>query len=59
MVFLTYKFNLLYYFSFLPAQVLTFAFSAFNRGFSVSCTAVSADFHVKPVLLRDGFFDGV
>ena len=51
--------RLLYYFSFLPAEIFAFAFSAFQRGSSVSCAAVSADFHVQPVLLRDGFFDWV
>jgi hypothetical protein len=50
------KANLLYYFSLLPAQVFAFAFSAFHGGFSIACTAVSADFHVQSVLLRDGFF---
>jgi hypothetical protein len=50
---------LLYDFSFLPAQVLALAFSAFQRGFSVTCTAVSADFHVQAGLLRDGFLDWV
>jgi len=51
--------RLLYYFSFLPAQVLTFAFPAFQRSFSVSRTAVSADFHVQSMFLRDGFFNRV
>jgi hypothetical protein len=38
--------KLLYYFPFLPAQVLAFAFSAFKCSFCIACTAISADFHV-------------
>jgi hypothetical protein len=50
---------LLYYFAFLPAQVFAFAFAAFQRGFRVACAAVSADFHVKAMLLSNGFLYGV
>jgi hypothetical protein len=49
------KVKLLYYFTFLPAQVLAFAFAAFQSSRSIARTAVSANFHVQSVLLRDGF----
>jgi len=50
---------LLYDFSFLPTQVFALAFSAFECSFRVAGTAVSTDFHVEPMLLRDGFFNWV
>jgi hypothetical protein len=50
---------LLYEFSLFPAKVLASAFSAFDGGSGVSGSAVSADFHVKSMLLRDGFLDWV
>jgi hypothetical protein len=50
---------LAYDFSFLPSQVLAFAFSAFDCSRVVSGSAFSADFHVKPVLLGKSFLEGI
>jgi len=50
---------LLYYFSFLPAQVLAVAFSAFDSRRSVSGAAVAANLHMEPVLLRNSLFERV
>jgi hypothetical protein len=50
---------LLYKLSFLPSEILAFAFSTLQCGRGVSGSAIPADFHVKPVLLRDGLFDGI
>jgi hypothetical protein len=50
---------LLYDFSFLPAQVFALAFSALKRCFRIAGAAVSADFHVEPMFLRDGFLHWV
>ena len=50
---------LLYDFSFLPAEILALAFSAFQGGRSVACATVSADFHIKAMLLRYCFLHGV
>jgi hypothetical protein len=43
-------------FSFLPTQMLAMALSAFDRSFSISYPTVTADLHVKPMFLRNGFF---
>jgi hypothetical protein len=48
--------RLLYDFSFLPPKVFASAFSAFNRRRGVSCTALSADFHIESMLLSESFF---
>jgi len=55
----TKRYKLLYKLSFLPSKVLASALSALSRGCGVSGSAVSADFHVQPVLLRYGFFNWI
>jgi hypothetical protein len=46
-------------FSFLPSQVFVSAFSAFGGAGSVSCSALSADFHIEPMFLGKGFLEGI
>ena len=46
-------------FPFLPSQVLVSAFSTFDGAGSVSCSALSTDFHVEPVLLGKGLLEGI
>lgn len=49
----------LHYLTFLPAQVLATTLAAFDRWSSISCAAVTTDFHIQPVLLRDGFLEWI
>ena len=51
--------GLLHEFAFLPSEVFASAFSAFRGGCGVSDSAISADFHVEPVLLRYGFLNRI
>jgi hypothetical protein len=46
-------------FPFLPSKIFAFAFSAFCGAGGVSCSAFSADFHVKSMLLGKRFLEGV
>jgi hypothetical protein len=50
---------LLYELSFLPSKILAFALSALCGSGGISSSAVSADLHVKPVLLRNGFLNWI
>ena len=46
-------------FPFLPSQILVSAFPALDSARGVSHSAVSAYFHVEPMLLGKRFFEGV
>ena len=46
-------------FPFLPSQIFASAFSALSSAGSVSCSALSTDFHVEPVLLGKRFLEGI
>jgi hypothetical protein len=46
-------------FAFLPSQIFASAFSAFCGAGGVSRSALSADFHVEPMLLGKRFLEGI
>jgi len=50
---------LLHYFSFLPAQILAVAFSAFDSRRSVSGAAIAANLHMEPVLLCNSLLERI
>jgi hypothetical protein len=50
---------LLDYLPLFPSKVFTVAFPAFDCCCGIPCSALSANFHIKPALLSQGFFEGV
>jgi len=51
--------ELLYYFSFLPAQVLAVALAALNSRPSVTGSTITTNLHVQPVPLRNSLLKRV
>jgi hypothetical protein len=46
-------------FAFLPSQIFASAFSAFCGAGGVSCSALSADFHIESMLLGKRFLERI